>query len=193
MRTSPSTAGRDHNHCSGIWHGQRSVRHVPRLQPHCDVRCRWGSAPCRWAGCSHWLRHAVAGRCLPPADCPACSTYNSEVAFYCWSSGMRACCNPTKSFSPLAVAALQTCWAPGSRAAAVVCSFCASSPQRAAVAAAGKQAEVLNILLEDLLEGQAVSETKLKEVLGHTPIQVAFHHPATYLSVYSLLLRPPPS
>ena len=36
----------------------------------------------------------------------------------------------------------------------------------------GKQAEVLNILLEDLLEGHAVSETKLKEVLGHTPIQV---------------------
>jgi len=27
-------------------------------------------------------------------------------------------------------------------------------------------------LLEDLLEGHAVSETKLKEVLGHTPIQV---------------------
>ena len=61
------------------------------------------------------------------------------------------------------------------------------------MAAAGKQAEVLNILLEDLLEGHAVSETKLKEVLGHTPIQVPFHHPATYLSVYSLLLRPPPS
>ena len=31
---------------------------------------------------------------------------------------------------------------------------------------------MLNILLEDLLEGHAVSETKLKEVLGHTPIQV---------------------
>lgn len=40
------------------------------------------------------------------------------------------------------------------------------------IALAGKQAEVLNILLEDLLEGHAVSETKLKEVLGHTPIQV---------------------
>ena len=38
---------------------------------------------------------------------------------------------------------------------------------------AGKQAEVLNILLEDLLEGHSVSETKLKEVLGHTPIQVS--------------------
>lgn len=41
---------------------------------------------------------------------------------------------------------------------------------------AGKQAEVLNILLEDLLEGHAVSETKLKEVLGHTPIQVHTLH-----------------
>ena len=40
------------------------------------------------------------------------------------------------------------------------------------IAPVGKQAEVLNILLEDLLEGHAVSETKLKEVLGHTPIQV---------------------
>ena len=40
----------------------------------------------------------------------------------------------------------------------------------------GKQAEVLNILLEDLLEGHAVSETKLKEVLGHTPIQVSLRY-----------------
>lgn len=44
------------------------------------------------------------------------------------------------------------------------------------LAFAGKQAEVLNILLEDLLEGHAVSETKLKEVLGHTPIQVHILH-----------------
>ena len=57
------------------------------------------------------------------------------------------------------------------------------------MAATGKQAEVLNILLEDLLEGHAVSETKLKEVLGHTPIQVgipSFCH--THLSVRCLLL-----
>ena len=37
---------------------------------------------------------------------------------------------------------------------------------------AGKQAEVLNILLEDVLQGHPVSDRKLKEVLGHTPLQV---------------------
>ena len=38
---------------------------------------------------------------------------------------------------------------------------------------AGKQAEVLNILLEDVLQGHPISDRKLKEVLGHTPIQVS--------------------
>ena len=38
--------------------------------------------------------------------------------------------------------------------------------------AVGKQAEVLNILLEDVLQGHPVSDRKLKEVLGHTPVQV---------------------
>lgn len=37
---------------------------------------------------------------------------------------------------------------------------------------AGKQAEVLNILLEDVVQGHPVSEQRLKEVLGHTPLQV---------------------
>lgn len=51
-------------------------------------------------------------------------------------------------------------------------SVCACVSCNISHALVGKQAEVLNILLEDLLEGHAVSETKLKEVLGHTPIQV---------------------
>jgi uncharacterized protein len=37
---------------------------------------------------------------------------------------------------------------------------------------AGLQAEVLNAMVEDLLEGHPVSQRKLKEVLGHTPRQV---------------------
>ena len=37
---------------------------------------------------------------------------------------------------------------------------------------AGLQAEVLNAVVKDLLEGHPVSERKLKEVLGHTPRQV---------------------
>ena len=38
---------------------------------------------------------------------------------------------------------------------------------------AGLQAEVLNAVVEDLLDGDhPVSEKKLKEVLGHTPRQV---------------------
>jgi len=36
----------------------------------------------------------------------------------------------------------------------------------------GKQAEVLNQVIGELLEGHPVSDVKLKEVLGHTPLQV---------------------
>eukprot|EP00246_Nothoceros_aenigmaticus_P004858 TRINITY_DN16578_c0_g1_i1.p1 TRINITY_DN16578_c0_g1~~TRINITY_DN16578_c0_g1_i1.p1 ORF type:complete len:279 (+),score=34.81 TRINITY_DN16578_c0_g1_i1:314-1150(+) len=38
---------------------------------------------------------------------------------------------------------------------------------------AGMQAEVLNMIVEDLFQGHPVSERKLKELLGHTPLQVA--------------------
>lgn len=38
---------------------------------------------------------------------------------------------------------------------------------------AGKQAEVLNALVEDYFQGHPVAEQELKEVLGHTPLQVA--------------------
>jgi acid phosphatase family membrane protein YuiD len=31
---------------------------------------------------------------------------------------------------------------------------------------------VLNILLEDVIQGHPVTEQRLKEVLGHTPLQV---------------------
>ena len=37
---------------------------------------------------------------------------------------------------------------------------------------AGKQAEVLNRILDDMFHGQSISERKLKEVLGHSPLQV---------------------
>jgi len=37
---------------------------------------------------------------------------------------------------------------------------------------AGKQAEVLNKILADMVTGQSISEVKLKEVLGHSPLQV---------------------
>lgn len=37
---------------------------------------------------------------------------------------------------------------------------------------AGKQAEVLNALVEDYFQGHPVSEQELKERLGHTPLQV---------------------
>jgi acid phosphatase family membrane protein YuiD len=41
-----------------------------------------------------------------------------------------------------------------------------------ALVRAGKQAEVLNQVIGELLEGHPVSDVKLKEVLGHTPLQV---------------------
>lgn len=37
---------------------------------------------------------------------------------------------------------------------------------------AGKQAAVLNRILENMFAGEAISEDKLKEVLGHSPLQV---------------------
>ncbi|KAA0048889.1 Acid phosphatase/vanadium-dependent haloperoxidase-related protein [Cucumis melo var. makuwa] len=37
---------------------------------------------------------------------------------------------------------------------------------------AGMQAEVLNLIVEDLFEGHPISKRKLKELLGHTPSQV---------------------
>ncbi|CAI7863592.1 unnamed protein product, partial [Closterium sp. NIES-54] len=38
---------------------------------------------------------------------------------------------------------------------------------------AGVQAEVLNVVVEEMLEGHPISEKKLKELLGHTPLQPA--------------------
>lgn len=38
--------------------------------------------------------------------------------------------------------------------------------------AAGKQAKVLNQILRELFTGQPVSEEELKELIGHTPIEV---------------------
>ena len=37
---------------------------------------------------------------------------------------------------------------------------------------AGKQAAVLNRILENMFQGESISEDKLKEVLGHSPLQV---------------------
>lgn len=37
---------------------------------------------------------------------------------------------------------------------------------------AGMQAEVLNLIVEDLFQGHPISRKKLKELLGHTPLQV---------------------
>ncbi|HHU32825.1 MAG: divergent PAP2 family protein [Zhaonellaceae bacterium] len=38
--------------------------------------------------------------------------------------------------------------------------------------AAGKQAQILNRLVEDFYESHTISEKRLKELLGHTPIEV---------------------
>ena len=37
---------------------------------------------------------------------------------------------------------------------------------------AGRHAERLNLLIEELFSGQPISEKQLKEVIGHSPIQV---------------------
>jgi len=38
--------------------------------------------------------------------------------------------------------------------------------------AAGEQAKILNIILDELLRGHPVSDIRLKELLGHTPLEV---------------------
>ena len=38
--------------------------------------------------------------------------------------------------------------------------------------AAGKQARILNQIIDELFQGHPISETHLRELLGHTPIQV---------------------
>ena len=39
--------------------------------------------------------------------------------------------------------------------------------------AAGHQATVLNQIIEELFQGHPISEERLRELLGHTPVQVA--------------------
>ncbi len=38
--------------------------------------------------------------------------------------------------------------------------------------AAGKQAEILNIIIKDMVEHKVLKEERLKELIGHTPIEV---------------------
>ncbi len=38
--------------------------------------------------------------------------------------------------------------------------------------AAGKQAEILNIMIKDVIEHKVLKEERLKELIGHTPIEV---------------------
>jgi len=38
---------------------------------------------------------------------------------------------------------------------------------------AGMQARKINILIDELLQGHPISEKQLKEVLGHSPLEVA--------------------
>lgn len=40
--------------------------------------------------------------------------------------------------------------------------------------AAGKQARVLNIMMEDMFHKKKIDELRLKEFLGHTPLEVVF-------------------
>jgi len=38
--------------------------------------------------------------------------------------------------------------------------------------AAGKQAEIINIIVMDVIEHKGLKEERLKELIGHTPIEV---------------------
>jgi acid phosphatase family membrane protein YuiD len=56
--------------------------------------------------------------------------------------------------------------------------------------ATGKQAEVLNRILDDIYRNRSIQEDRLKELLGHTPIQVfagIFIGVATAFLVYAIV------
>lgn len=38
--------------------------------------------------------------------------------------------------------------------------------------AAGKQAEIINLMIDDIYKGEKVSENRLKELIGHSPFEV---------------------
>jgi hypothetical protein len=57
-------------------------------------------------------------------------------------------------------------------AIALVFSFVVLYDAQGVRRAAGRQAEVLNRLLEDLVQQRGVREERLRELLGHTPFQV---------------------
>ena len=57
---------------------------------------------------------------------------------------------------------------------------------------AGRHAERINILIEELFSGQPISEKQLKEVIGHTPVEViagVLLGFATALVSYTISLR----
>ncbi len=63
-------------------------------------------------------------------------------------------------------------WASTQFAIAVVFAFIVMYDAAGVRQAAGKQARVLNQLIDDYFRGHEVSEERLKELLGHTPLQV---------------------
>lgn len=38
--------------------------------------------------------------------------------------------------------------------------------------AAGKQAEIINLMIDDIYKGEKISENRLKELIGHSPFEV---------------------
>jgi acid phosphatase family membrane protein YuiD len=63
-------------------------------------------------------------------------------------------------------------WTSAAFAIALIFSFVVMYDAAGLRRAAGRQAEVLNRLVEDLVHMRGVQEQKLRELLGHTPVEV---------------------
>ena len=63
-------------------------------------------------------------------------------------------------------------WATAPFAIALIFSFVVMYDAAGVRRAAGRQAAVLNRLVEDLVHMRGVQETELRELLGHTPVEV---------------------
>jgi len=63
-------------------------------------------------------------------------------------------------------------WTTAPFAIALIFSFVVMYDAAGVRRAAGKQAAVLNRLVQDLMNMRGVQETELRELLGHTPVEV---------------------
>ena len=173
-----SCAGSHHGCGPGVWAGKPAFRDVALFQPDCDVRCDRGQETCRCAVMAPPACGQAAMRHMRMCSLRLSALLRQEHAqkhgLGCHVAVSSALCKGAWArrlcfLARCASGCFEHRWGPthqGMLMRSLSTSLCAC---------AGKQAEVLNIVLTEVLEGHPVRDVKLKEVLGHTPLQVQPH------------------